>query len=155
MAKRGLDRIIFLDIDGPMVPAGMFLIDKKCSFDRMFSPISVAVVNHLCKTSGAKIVMNTTHNINGGTMLSDVVREGVKVEYLHETAPMTQYPQCSRYRAIQMWQSDNEIVDWIAIDDAPFTEDDRLYLIDFDIGIHPGIYNDICDRWGMKKVFIF
>lgn len=148
-------RIVFLDIDGPMIPSGMFLIEKQCSFDRMFSRIPVAVINHLCEESGAQIVMNTTHNLHGGTMLSDVVREGIKEKYLHPTAPMTTYPQNNRWWAIQMWVQDNGPIDqWVAIDDAPFTKDERLILIDFNQGLHPGHYNVIADMWGLTKVFI-
>jgi hypothetical protein len=152
-----MQRIIFLDIDGPVIPAGMYLIDRKCSFDRRASPVCIATINHLCKNSGAKIVMNTTHNMHGGTMLSDMAREGIKPDYMHWSAPMTQYPQTSRWLAIQMWESDNGKADWVALDDAPFTQDERLILIDFNVGVHPGHYNEICELkdWGMSKVFIF
>jgi len=155
--EEAMQRIIFLDIDGPVIPAGMYLIDRACSFDRRASPVCIATINHIAKNSGAKIVMNTTHNMNGALMLADMVREGIKVEYLHEKAPMTQYPNTSRWMAIEMWQFDNGMADWVALDDAEFTQDERLIWVDFNVGVHPGHYNQIADLkdWGMTKVFIF
>ena len=35
-------KIVFLDIDGPMIPATMFLVDKHASYQRRFPETTVA-----------------------------------------------------------------------------------------------------------------
>lgn len=49
-------RIIFLDIDGPMIPGTRYLINRSCSFDRDFPAETIAVINEVCHRTGAKIV---------------------------------------------------------------------------------------------------
>lgn len=160
-----MQRILFLDIDGPMIPGGMFFIDPMSSHDRKFSPISVAIVNRICNQSGAKIVFNTYHNTAGGALLADSVREGIKLSYIHEFGPMTLYPHGirgvtsmdmhDRMAAITQWQEVNGEADWIAFDDSKFTTDERLGLVDFDTGISPKHYDLAANRWNLKPFLIF
>lgn len=160
-----MQKILFLDIDGPMIPGGMFFIDPMCSHERKYSPISVAIVNRICKLADAKIVFNTYHNTAGAALLADSVREGIKLEYIHETAPRTLYPHGirgvrdmdvrDRMAAIIQWQEENGEADWLAFDDSNFTTDERLALVNFDNGITPKHYDIASIRWNLKPFLVF
>ncbi len=153
-----MNRIVFLDIDGPVIPFSSLLLDPYASVNRVIiSPIPVAMLNKLCQRSGAKIVFNTTHN----TTLDDVpdidkvlVSAGLRPEYLHADTK-TKYPQIPRDVAVRVWlQQHSEVDDWIAFDDARFTADDNLIWIDPDAGLHLGHLNQALDRWGCTQFIV-
>jgi HAD domain in Swiss Army Knife RNA repair proteins len=157
-----MDKVIFLDMDGPMIPAGMYFIDPKCSFDRKCSPISVAIINRLCLESGAKIVTNTYHNTAGAALKADLIREGIKEEYFHENW-QTIFPHGirvvdttlnDRMAGIQQWMIENGEVDWLCFDDSYFTKDERLILVDFDAGIGGKEFDKACRFWNLKPFLI-
>ena len=56
------DKIIFLDIDGPMIPYTSFLFNPHASFDQVLDDRCCRVLHKIIEASGAKIVFNTTHN---------------------------------------------------------------------------------------------
>lgn len=153
------NRVVFLDIDGPIIPYSMFLIDRNCSFGRNIPPIPVAVVNEVCRRAGAKVVFNTTHN----TALDGVddievamVKAGLLQEYIHPDMK-TKYPSISRDMAVIEWlnrhpeTSDKE---WIAFDDVRFTKNPNLILVDPDGGLHLGHLNAACNRWNCPQFLV-
>lgn len=120
-------RVIFLDIDGPMIPDTMLLAEYWASWQRKMPPTTVAVVNCLCKESGARIVTNTTHNHQPPAprvpdedltpIKEALIREGVKPDYFHKDSK-TQYPDVSRMAAVNHWLSAHpEVSEWLIIDD--------------------------------------
>lgn len=132
-------RIVFLDIDGPMIPAGCYLAyGRMASFDRKFSPISVACINKLCHETKAKIVFNSVHCGSGQALVDDAIREGIKVGHLHEN-PLTTYPNAnSRLDAIEQWlheHNEHEYL-WVCFDDVDIGHDNQI-MIDFNTGITP------------------
>lgn len=135
-------RFVFLDIDGPMIPTGMFLLERDASIKRKFSPIAVACLNHLCHEAKAKIVFNSTHNRDRLDLANDAIREGVKKGHLYNEGSFTEYPQLhNRLDAIQLWLKEHGMNEdnskWVAFDDADFKHP-NLVLIDYDEGLHPG-----------------
>ena len=56
------EKFIFLDIDGPMIPATSFLSNPTASFEQELDPRCVMVLKKIIEKSGAKIVFNTTHS---------------------------------------------------------------------------------------------
>lgn len=131
-------RLIFLDIDGPMIPSGCFLLfGRGASFDRKYSPISVSCLNNLCHQSKAKIVFNTTHN-NDDQLVEDSIREGIKKGHIYSGDCKTKYPQLeNRLDAINLWLDDtgNTENPWVAFDDCIFNSD-RLIYVDYDDGLN-------------------
>ena len=55
-------KFIFLDIDGPMIPATSYLSNATASFDQELDDRCVMVLKKIVEKSGAKIVFNTTHS---------------------------------------------------------------------------------------------
>ncbi len=151
-------RLIFLDIDGPMIPSSMFFIDEMASWDRVFSPISIAILNALVEKTGAKIVTNSSHNslLTGNNDLNvDLINAGVPANSFHKNW-RTEYPSYPRDASLKKWLVDNDCrdADWICFDDVQFTDDDRLILVDFDTGLTTVHYNLAMKKFGLEGVLI-
>lgn len=153
-----VDKVIFLDIDGPMIPATMFLINRMASWEREFPATTIAVINRLCENTGAKVVFNTTHNtsIVGVKDIEEaMVDAGFKREHLHPSDLKTEYPVVPRDQAVIRWLADHpEVTHWVALDDAKFTADERLILVDPDAGLHVGHLNLAIDQLGGERVIM-
>ena len=153
-----MDKIIFLDIDGPMIPDNMFFVNEHASLQRCISPISVAIINRLCEKTDAKIVTNSTHNyydigifgdtgnlIGSRDLRTDLIAAGIKEEFIHSDW-RTIYSASSHDRkyAIDTWLEKNTEENahaWICFDDLLFTEDKRLILVNSEHGISYENYN--------------
>jgi hypothetical protein len=140
--------IVFLDIDGPLIPNRLILVNKMASWHRQFDPVSVAVLDKFCQTVGAKIVFNTTHNrdeipfMEAGVPPIEVAlrNTGFATEY-HEDLK-TIYPTLSRYESVHLWLKRHpDVTQWIAFDDVNFTDEPNLILVDADVGISLQNYN--------------
>jgi len=152
-----MNRVIFLDIDGPIIPYSMFLVDRMASFNRIIPPITVAVVREICKRADAKVVFNTTHNtpFDGVDDIEiALVKAGLPEDYIHPDMK-TRYPQIPRDQAVLEWLSRHpETEDWIAFDDVKFTEKDNLIWIDPDAGLHLTHLNKALDRWQCSQFLV-
>ena len=165
-----MQKIIFLDVDGPLIPSPLYFLSILVSQDRSyFSTVAVAFINKLCMQTKAKIVFNSTHNSHEyfdnfdgkwRSLKMDAIRHGIKPEYIHDMwktgypniVPEDKFyaPKHERLRAIEHWQAVNEQVDWIAFDDEPFTKDPRLIVVDFDRGIDYDSYKSACAQFGVN-----
>jgi hypothetical protein len=152
------DKVIFLDIDGPMIPSSMFLIDRMCSLHRRFPETTVAVLNELCKRTGAKIVFNSTHNRSWESapdIQVALVDQGLDADHVRSSDWNTAYPDLPRDVAVKAWlHAHPEVTDWVALDDCKFTEDERLIWIDPDAGLHVGHLNNAIKLLGGKPVLV-
>jgi hypothetical protein len=152
------ERIIFLDIDGPIIPGGAYLLDPMCSHNRIIPEIPVAIVREACKRGNAKVVFNTTHN-RSWDGVDDIevamVKAGFPAEYIHPDTK-THYPETRRDEAVQEWLSRHpEVKDWIAFDDAKFTEADNLIWVDPDAGLHLGHLAAAMKRWSGRPFLVW
>lgn len=149
-------RVLFVDVDGPLIPSGMYLVHPTPSYERVFSPIAVAVLKKMIESSKAKIVMNTTHNLDGQKLKDDLLKVGFKEEDFG-LPWKTDYPVShGRTGSIEEWlknQSEKNI-EWVALDDEDFTSSDKLILIDFDEGLHLRHYNKLSKLWNFKPIRI-
>ena len=152
------EKVIFLDIDGPMIPATMFLIDRMCSFNRVFPATTIAVINRLCEQTGAKVVFNTTHNRpfpDVPDIAQAIVLHGLDQDHLHPTDMHTRYPDLPRDVAIKEWLArHDDVEDWCAIDDCLCADDEHMVLVDPDAGVHVGHLNAASRILGGKPVLI-
>lgn len=117
------DRILFLDIDGVMIPATQLLVNPNSCWDRIFPATTIAVLNEICAITKAKVVFNTTHNQKAKDVPDieiALVNHGFKAEYIHPTDYKTLYPTYERADAIQEWLSRHlEVEDkWVVLDDV-------------------------------------
>lgn len=153
-----MQRIIFLDIDGPIINTPMFFIRHDCSITRSaMNTQAIAFVVEIARVAKARIVTNSTHNthdVDGKNLRFDLVEVGVPDELFHEQW-RTKYPDYwgghGRLRAIHDWMEENGEADWIAFDDASFTDSERLILVDFDRGIDWDCYQKARKYWRLPE----
>jgi len=139
-----MQKIIFLDIDGPIINRGCYGIDISCSLLRsVMNQSAIGFINILCDKLRAKVVTNSTHSphiVEGKDLRASLIHHGMKEKYFHENW-RTRYPlklsgvERHREEAINLWQEENGKADWIAFDDSVFTKDPRLIVVDFNEGI--------------------
>lgn len=144
-------RILF--VDGPLIPASALLVDRMASFERKIPKETLAILNAICERTGAKVVMNTTHNrdyfgITGIHIAME--KHGFNPEYFHEPQAKTQYPEIPRDKAVTKWVKDNLTFmdDYVCVDDVVCADDKHMELIDPIIGLTIRSANRIIRRWG-------
>lgn len=136
-----MTNLIFLDVDGVVIPSSMLLYDRNAYSNRTMSNTSIGVLNWLCTKADAKIVTNSTHNsqtIFGKTLKDSFIENGILETNFHQDWKTTFSISCdSKYNAIQYWLNKNHMENerWIAFDDMQFTKSHNLILIDPDDGL--------------------
>lgn len=155
------ERVIFLDIDGPMIPLPAFFIDIEASMQRrVMSNMAVACLNRLCKVSGAKIVTNTMHNyvsVEGDMNVKDsLIFHGIDECHFHKNwrttfpvDPLTN-KNVRRIDGVHTWLEENGDVDWICFDDDYFTTDERLIVVHYTYGITYSEYLKATKFWDIE-----
>ena len=156
-----MQKVLFLDVDGPLIPSTTFFVNPAASKHRHCSPYAIAIVNRLCRDANAKVVMNTYHNSDGLRLKDDLKVNGMDPSLFHPDW-QTKYPHglmcdemATRLAAINEWQSRNGDVNWLCFDDSNFTSDSRLILVDFDAGITTKEYMKARKAWGLSGLMIF
>ena len=164
-----MQKIIFLDIDGPVIHQPCYYIDIDSSFKRsVVSTTAIGYLNKLCTDYNAKIVCNSTHNDYipftkvQGDLKHDLIRHGVDGYNFHVNwrtgypnnlkGKATRSSSTNRLVAIELWQEENGVVDWICYDDDRFTQDKRLYCVSFERGIDMDAYMYAVKRWDKDKI---
>lgn len=82
------DRIIFLDIDGPMIPYRCLFLPNQTKIMKVFDPVAVGLINNLCEEHDHKIVLHTSwvQIIGGPETLEHCHEQGLKPEHFHQDA---------------------------------------------------------------------
>lgn len=147
-----MNKIIFLDIDGPMKPARCYFDDdKRKAHNGGWDQLSVAIVNKICKQTGAKIVFNTAWNYK------DILTIGKEQGLTGELIGKTLYPKVEcRLEAINNWLNMHpaEQIDmWIALDDCHIDHDNAI-LVDSHVGISLNNYRKATKLLGNEDKFI-
>ena len=155
-----MTRIIFLDIDGPVIGTPQCILNPSASFDR--SPMNTCALGwlkHLCDRTGALIVTNSSHNYYNTvqtidettkierTLKDDLIRHGLRHDMFHTEwrtkfyAPFfcdSEEMDLTRDRGygIEEFKSRHpEIEKYVIFDDMNFTTDPNLIQVQFDSGI--------------------
>ena len=170
-----MNRFIFLDIDGPVIPTGCYFVNRNASFDRTFSNVCIGYVKKLLDLSGAKLVTNSMHNYHPRiaddgetfTLRDDLVNAGIPLNSFHDIW-RTQFGHFSfnnnswrgdqphpRLKAINEWldQWGGENPEWIGFDDEPYKHDNQ-FIVNFDDGITWTQFTDACKKWNLKVPFV-
>ncbi len=144
-------RVLFLDIDGPMIPYRAKYLPTQTAVMTKFDPIAVAMINNLCKEfEDLKIVLHSSWvYINGGKeTLDHCVEQGILRENFYESDPYVNENITWRYNRIAEWlERHPEITGYVVVDDTPYEADfageykhpqelnSRIVLIDYNDGI--------------------
>jgi hypothetical protein len=154
-------KIIFLDIDGPMISTPQLLNNHMASeYRSLMNQNSIIYINSICKLCDAKIVTNSSHNyhnVEGKMTLKDsLIFHGIKPEYIHDDW-RTEYGDVgyftkTRDGAILGWLFEHiDVKDYIMFDDIEFTDAKNLILVDFDDGIKYRDYEKALALFNYKK----
>lgn len=150
-----VERIVFLDIDGPIINEPMFALDQMASMQRtQLNNQAIAFVKHICKCTGAKVVINSTHSdhvIAGRTIKDDLMKWGLPEEYFHEDWKTTFPKSSSRINGFYLWLERHGNPDWVAFDDERFTTDKRLILVDEMRGIDYPYFRLAMKAFGFRQ----
>lgn len=163
------ERIVFLDIDGPIITDSMFELDEFVSYDRTFmNANALGYVAALCRAADAKVVTNSTHNTHqsppfinldgkGPDLKTDLIYHGFPEKYFHEdwrtkfTHSKDNLLEYSRLDGITTWLIDHDMnlndKNWVCFDDDKFTNRKNLILVDSRCGITYADYVEACNFW--------
>lgn len=148
-------KVVFLEIDGPIIPAAMYLVSRMCSYERIMSLQAVAVVREICKISGAKLVINSTHNrefANVPGIEEMLVRHGMPAEGFHPDS-RTSYPGIPRDLAVTKWLAEHpEVTDWVALDYVDFPDIENFIYVDPDCGLGTAHLNQALGALGEEPL---
>lgn len=114
-----MTKIIFLDIDGPMIPMRAFCLPDQTQPFSVFDPCAVAMLNKLLAISDAKIVISSTWGVLGRDQCVEVLQKnGINPKKLHKSWITPRKFSSSRCHEIKWWLDDHpNVVDYVAIDD--------------------------------------
>lgn len=129
-----MNRVIFLDIDGPLLPTRMWwhktnqklrrdntdLVRSDNLLNIKLDPIAIEYFNYWVKFSGAKIVLATNWVYHKSVeQIAEMLRKNGMVFELHSN-PITpkRFRGSHRMNEINQWLEDNEDTDqWLIVDD--------------------------------------
>ena len=117
------DKVLFLDIDGPMIPGRSWVIQPQTLWTK-FDPIAVATVVALLDKVGAKLVISSTWRVKGYERMVEALEDnGIDGSYLHEDWQTIRWTETAfldhRADEIREWLSRHpEITKFAVIDDG-------------------------------------
>jgi hypothetical protein len=155
----GPERIIFQDIDGPLIPLRMYFggsrpwDSTRDSF--VYDPIAVGMIVTLCQKFNAAVVFNTAHNENPDHIMMHQARYNRLGSVMHPTSPCTDFVRKfhNRYEAIDDWLNRHPEIpptQWVVIDDMPVHKT-RQVTVDYTIGMTLANYQEVCELFGEKQ----
>lgn len=151
-------RVVILDVDGPMIPSTWVLCHPMAAWDRTFPETTIRVMNVLCERTGARIVVNSTHNDpmpDAPDIVDALVAHGLDRAHFHPDEPLTRYPVLARDAAVEDWLARHpEVDDWIGYDDVRYVDSENLVTVDPDSGLTLAHLNEGLRRFGCRTIFI-
>lgn len=118
-------KIIFVDIDGPMIPYRCLFLPGQTRVMTLFDPVAVSLLNHLCEDNDFKIVIHSSwvRIMGGKPTFNHCVSQGIKPEHFHEDAWCNEDINW-RYTRVAEWLSRHpEITEYVILDDDPYQDD--------------------------------
>lgn len=145
------ERIIFLDLDGPMIPGRSYkMANQTRPLVMTFDPVAVSIINDVCKEHGYRIVLHSSWvRIYGGEKTYEhCISQGIEKGFFHSTK-WTGENENWRYNRVAQWLEEHpDVTEYVIIDDEPYEPDrslepahhpadmaDHLMLVDFDDGL--------------------
>lgn len=119
------DKIVFLDIDGPMIPYRCLVMPGQTGIMTIFDPVAVSLLNHLCEEHGWKIVLHTSwvRIMGGEETFKHCVQQGIKAQHFHSDAFCDENIHW-RYTRVAKWLEQHpEVTQYAMLDDEPYQFD--------------------------------
>lgn len=150
-----MSNIIFMDVDGPLIPLRMYY-DGSRKFDYqagsfVYDPVAVGMLHSLCNKFNAQVVFNSAHCENPHEIMRHQARFNGFHTILHDDCK-TKFCTAihDRYQAIVDWIDRNgPISQWIVVDDMP-VHLPRQVLVNYSLGITIDDYYKACQLFTGK-----
>lgn len=138
-----MTRVIFLDIDGPMLPARAWVghtDDADVPFI-VWDRIGVRMIASLLTEAKAKLVISSSWALRGrGVFEYHMERNHLAKDHLHDDWMTPREPE-TRSSQVHAWlKAHPEVTSWISFDDAQ-VDGDGAITVSFDDGISLDDYN--------------
>lgn len=121
-----MSKIIFVDVDGPMIPVRAYFLPRQTKPATIFDPLAVAMLNRLIVDSDAKLVISSTIRSKGRDFVVALLfKNGIDPSHLH-------YDWCTkgkftsqRMHEIKWWYEDHipEVTHYVALEDEDLDVD--------------------------------
>jgi hypothetical protein len=163
-------KILFLDIDGPMIPGRAYDMPGQTRPVVMnFDPCAVGQLNAFCGRHGWRIVLHTSWlRVFGEKETYDhCIKQGVDPQYFAKDAWCSGDINWRYSRVAKYLETHPEIDSYLILDDEPYQFDMRegiehpadmkghLVLVDFEDGITEDIMNQLGGRDASCRPIIF
>lgn len=114
-----ITKVIFLDIDGPMISGRAAYLPDQTYIHSVFDPCATAMLLRLIENSGARIVISSTHGKKGYDHIKQLFESnGVNPNLLHPDWVTPKKLTSWRIHEISWWLQDHpEVTSYVAIDD--------------------------------------
>lgn len=163
--------ILFLDIDGVLIPGRAYFADfQTAPIPTKFDPCVVGMINKLCHKLGAKVVIHSNwRNTEPRRTDKDLtslpqhfINEGIKQQYMHADPLCPRKMTSSRWYDIQLWLENHPEVDstpeneqfWVIEDTQPPPDwqwTHRVIQTNFDEGLTVAQYLEILNTTGVNS----
>lgn len=118
------DKIIFLDIDGPMIPYRVMFMPGQTVPMTVFDPVAVSFINRLCEAEGWKVVLHSSwiKIFGGANTLKHCISQGIKTEHFHADAYCDEDIHW-RYTRVAKWLNQHpDVTTYAILDDEPYQD---------------------------------
>lgn len=111
--------VIFLDIDGPMIPGKARYLPNQTRLMSMFDPCASGMLNKLLVESEAKIVISSTWQSLGLEACAELLeKNGIDGSQIHSDWKTIRKMSSQRTQEILWWLDDHpEVTNYVALDD--------------------------------------
>ena len=112
-------KVIFLDIDGPMIPVRASFLPNQTLITSVFDPCAVSLVNKLITISGASVVISSVRGDEGRSAMVQLLESnGISSTALHTDWVTPRKMSSYRCNEVRWWLDRHpEITHSVAIDD--------------------------------------
>jgi len=149
--------VIFLDIDGPLVPGRAYKSSTdECDLNgnRPFDSMAVTMINRLIERSRAKVVISSAWSPIGKVRMQSLLKEqGLEFRFHQDWTSFNR--EGNRRETIERWLARHpEIKKYVAIDDNPVIAPlEGAVLVNFEDGFLLRDYRHACDILGVSDNF--
>jgi hypothetical protein len=118
-------KVIFVDIDGPMIPLRAWFLPNQTPIVSIFDPCAVSLLLRLVDRSQAKLVVSSTWGLHGyDSCMETFEKNGIHRDLFHEDWVTPRKMSSARYHEIRWWLDRHpEVTHSVAIDDADLNMD--------------------------------
>lgn len=112
-------RIIFLDIDGPMIPVRAWVYEKVTGKDDAFDPVAASFIRRLLDQTDTQLVISSTWRLHGKQCVEALLAANeIDPDRLHDDWRTPRLADQTRSDEIRDWLDRHpEIQHYVAIDD--------------------------------------